>query len=86
MGVREALPVWPEYLNAPPFRPPLDSSSSTVVVQQTTEPLLLLDHAGVAFLARFGAEESIIQTLLVALAVVMRHELGNRFSSGALPK
>jgi hypothetical protein len=49
---------------------PHSGRRSIVVVQQTTEPLLLLDYAGISFRARFGAEESITQTLMVALGVI----------------
>jgi hypothetical protein len=51
-----------------------------IIVQHSTKTLSPLDHTGVASMARFGAEELIVQTLMVALVVVMRHELGNRFS------
>src|SRR4051812_19369766 len=53
-----------------------------VVIQQPAETLLLLDGAGMAHMARFGAEESFSEALVWALPMVMGDELGNGAPQG----
>src|ERR1700693_4021749 len=81
---------WRGYVRAPS---PLGSSagsltrssgSAVVVVQHAAQALAPLDHACFSKMARFWADESIGQALVIAFGVIMRHKLLNPFAQRAL--
>src|SRR6516164_11008083 len=54
-------------------------SMAVVVVQEPAETFPPMHFAFVACMLRLGTDPCIVQTLVVALAMVMRHEFSSRF-------
>src|SRR4051794_12691311 len=65
---------------------PRSGGRSVIVVHQTAQTLLPLDRAGASQVARLWFHESVAQTLVWALLMIMCYELGNRFSQRASPQ
>src|SRR5215472_2140411 len=59
-------------------------SLAVVVVQQPTDAFPPLYFANAACMLRLGTDQCVVQTLVVALTMVMHHEFNSRFPHRAL--